>query len=76
MIVPVAPAGDELGAAGLCVLGALCGVLLAIFAWRALGSRPTPVLLAIASRWLSALLPKKHVFSPVVTPTLLGISRT
>lgn len=76
VIVPVAPAEDELGAAGLCVLGALCGVLLAIFAWRALGGRPAPVLLAMEGRWLSAVLPQKHVFSPVVTPTLLGISRT
>ncbi|GAA4195492.1 hypothetical protein GCM10022219_20570 [Microbacterium oryzae] len=76
VIVPVAPAEDELGVAGLCVLGALCGVLLAIFAWRALGGRPTPVVLSVAGRWLSALLPQKRVFSPMVTTTLLGISRT
>ncbi|GAA1738878.1 hypothetical protein GCM10009746_22000 [Microbacterium paludicola] len=67
---------DELGTGGMCLLGALCGVLLALIGWRALGGlRPTAIMSA-AGPSLSALLPRVRTFSPAVTPALLGISRT
>jgi len=75
-IATLMPAEDELGTAGLCLLGALCGVLLAIFASRALAGRPVLSLLSVSSPSLSPVLPRVRLFRPSVTPTTLGISRT
>jgi len=76
VVVALAPAEAGAEETALCLLGALCGVLLAIAAARSLRHRPRLLARAPIGVLLFSVPRPVPTFTPVLTPALLGISRT
>ena len=76
VVVVLAPEGAGAEETALCLLGALCCVLLAIAAARSLMHRPRLLARVPIGVLLFSVPRPVPTFTPVLTPALLGISRT